>query len=249
MAWRCDYPAHSKENANAACHEPSARRCGFFAAIGQARANLISNGSFESPPLSPADAQAFAGGSTSITGWTALGSEVILIETTYGEPGHGMTAFNAQDGSNSIDVTGSGNTGPTDGIEQTIATTPGREYTLSFFVGRAESSNGSATFLGPATVDFSLSGGPRIAFTNVNSPPAGFVNWQQFSTTFTASGLNTTISFLNGTSTDRGYAGLDNVVVTEVPLPEPSTGLLFALGLGSLALALRKRADHRNSQW
>ena len=74
-----------------------------------------------------------------------------------------MNQFNAQSGLNSIDITGAGNTGPTDGIQQSVATTAGHQYALSFYVGRAQTVAGNGTGLvfynSPATVDLSINGG------------------------------------------------------------------------------------------
>src|SRR5690349_6490700 len=102
-----------------------------------ASANLLLNGSFESPVLAPGDAATFSGGSSAIPGWTVLGNDIALVETTYSENSppvhdHGMVAFNAQDGFNSVDITGSNNSGPADGLSQTVATLVGQTYTLSF---------------------------------------------------------------------------------------------------------------------
>ena len=52
------------------------------------------------------------------------------------------------------------------------------------------------------------------------------INWQQFSTTFTAVGSSTTIDFLNGT-TDNNQAGLNVSLVT---VREPCSAVLAAFG-------------------
>src|SRR5207249_1916696 len=115
----------------------------------------------------------------------------------------------AQDGLSSLDLTGDFNTGPTDGIQQTVATTVGHLYQLSFYVGRAQSNNGNSAYQQPATVDVSIDGGPRIGFTNSNSPIPGSVDWRLFNLNFTASTSNTSIAFLSGTGFPTAEAGLD----------------------------------------
>ena len=140
-------------------------------------------------------------------------------------------------------ITGHGNTGPTDAIQQIVATTVGQNYILSFYVGRAQSNNGNSTYQGPATVDLSINGGGAVGFTNTDAPPPGFGDWANFSTTFIATGSTTTITFLNGTGGQTYYAGLDNVSMVEVP--EPSTLVLSALGgVGLSVAAARRRRRH-----
>jgi len=196
-------------------------------AVGKARASLITNGSFESPALPSGGLLNVAGGGTAITGWTVQGSDVNLLQTNYSEVVNGMNQFNAEDGLNSLDITGSGNTGPTDGVEQTVTTTPGQAYYLSFYVGRAQSDNGNSAYLDPATVDLSIDGGPRTSFTNSLATPSGGIGWEQFNTSFIAAGSSTTITFLNGTPSGTNEASLDNITL----VPEPSSTVLLGIGL------------------
>ena len=178
-----------------------------------AGAQIVSNGSFETPVLTEGEARLFATGA-SIGAWTVLGSAgnpvaVFSIHTMYGEASLGVTAFNAQNGLNSLDLTGSFNQGLESGVQQTIPTVIGRQYLLSFHVGRA---SGRSVYATASTVELSIDGGPRAPYTNSNSTP-GAVNWQQFTASFVATGPTTTLSFYNGQTTNR-FSGLDNVVVT-----------------------------------
>ena len=100
---------------------------------------LIVNGGFETPATTNGAFTQYSGGSN-FPGWSVLGNDVIVINTNYNEGGLG---FNANRGLASIDLTGAGNTGPTNGISQTIATGPG-SYRLSFFVGNASPTGGNA---------------------------------------------------------------------------------------------------------
>ena len=198
-------------------------------------ASLIVNGGFELPVLPNGGGEGFTGGSTGIPGWTVVGNDIGLLQTNLSELQNGIIRFNAQEGLNSVDLTGAFNTGPTDGITQTVATTSGSAYTLSFWVGRAQSDNGFSGYQDPATVDLSLNGGPRVSFTNSDQPTPGLVDWKQFSTSFVASGSSTTITFLNGTPINTDQAGLDNVTFTPsgTAVPEPGT-LTLALVAGAL---------------
>lgn len=203
-----------------------------------AGAQVIANGSFEVPVLNPGEARLFATGS-SIGAWTVLGTAgnaaaVYSVHSAYGEPGNGVNAFPAQDGLNSLDLTGMANQGTASGVQQSFVTVAGQQYQVSFFVGRA---SGGSLYSTDATVDLSIDGGPRMPFTNSNSA-AGTAVWQQFATTFVATGPSTTLAFFNGQTTNN-FSGLDNVVVT--PIPEPG-----ALGLAAVAvLAGRWRRGRR----
>lgn len=185
--------------------------------------NLLLNPSFESPTLAPGGLTV---NFTSVGAWTVLGSSVLHIETTFSEPTFGMIAYNAQHGLNAVDLTGRGDVNTT-GITQSISTVVGQVYNVSFYVGRA----GGTTSLSAATADFSIdNGATRTSFTNSGLTP-GFVNWQQFTTSFMATSAATSISFYNRPGPIvNGYVGLDNVSVTAASAPEPTTLVLLALG-------------------
>ena len=217
-------------------------RCGALLVVltcpaAAAHANLIVDGGFEVPFLLPGAAVGVSGGG-SIGAWSVVGAGVAHIETSYGEPGNGITAFNSQEGLNSLDLTGLGNEGPTSGVEQGVATTVGQTYRLSFFVGRA---GGNAPFyVTPATVDLSIDGGPRLGFTNSGLTP-GFNNWQEFTIFFDAALPTTTLTFYNGTPGPTAEAGLDDVVLEPAAaVPEPATATLLCAGVTAL-IALRFR--------
>jgi hypothetical protein len=76
------------------------------------------------------------------------------------------------------------------------------------------------------------------AFTNSSTTP-GIQVWEQFFTTFTATGPTTTIEFLNADPANDNSNGLDNVTVNAAggtPVPEPGTLSLVAAGLFGLLL-------------
>ncbi|MGA2032382.1 MAG: DUF642 domain-containing protein [Thermoguttaceae bacterium] len=195
---------------------------------GVIQAALIADGGFETPVLPSGAAQFFTPGQY-IGPWLVLGSggaNVALIQTNYSEyngVNNGLLQFNAQEGLNSLDLTGAGNTGPTSGVQQTIGTTLGQAYLVSFYVGRAA---GNGYYATAATDDLSINGGPRVPFTNSNATP-GHDNWQEFTYTFTATGPSTTITFYNDTPYGTNEAGLDNVNVT--PVPEPASLVVWGL--------------------
>lgn len=225
------------------------------------RADLIVNGDFETPSVK-AGKYSIYGANKSIGAWKVLGKDVLLHSTTYKEKG---ITFNSHSGNNALDITGNGNTGSGDGVTQSVATTVGTQYLLSFYVGRGDAGKDKTSgpvYANPATVDLSINGGSRLSFTN-SDVTANAVNWKEFSYLFTATSLSTTISFLNGTppnSNKKGtvnqgsnYAGLDDVslaavpgLTTTVPVPEPSTIVtvaLVGLSLGVTRVARRRRVS------
>ncbi len=161
-----------------------------------AATNLVVNGDFESDPASNGGYIQYFGGNT-FSGWTVTGNDVIVIDESYNESG---LVFNAQGGSqNAIDLTGAGNTGAADGITQTIATTAGTLYRLTFYVGNASPTGGNASsYTQPSTLNLSIDGGPLASFTNATNTPFG-INYKKFTTTFTATGA-TLLAFSNGPS-------------------------------------------------
>ena len=209
-----------------------------------AQAQIV-NGSFETPAIS-GTFQNFTPGS-SIGAWTVVGNagtSVTLLTTTYSEPGNGMTAFQSLDGVQSLDITGPGNLGTTVGVQQSITTVNGQAYTLSFFVGKAQSSNGSPFYSDPTILDLSIDGGARTSFTNPNAGNSGFLDWKQFTFDFTATSTSTSVAFFNGTASgNENEVGLDNITIAPrvAATPEPgAVSLLAGLGL-SAGVFLRRR--------
>lgn len=197
-----------------------------------AAVNLVVNGGFEAPALSPGGFNAFGGGTT-IGNWLAPAATVGFLHTSYSEGG---LVFNSRSGAAALELTGAGNTGPTAGVSQIVATGFGT-YRLQFYVGNASPTGTNAAVYGqPSTVKLSINGGPATTFANADNTPFG-INWRQFSVVFAATGP-TNIAFLNGTSDDN-YAGLDDVTVTAVP--EPASWALLIAGFGLTGAVMRRQ--------
>jgi Carbohydrate binding domain len=211
-------------------------------------AATIVNGGFESPVLLPGTLSRYVGGQN-LNGWTVLGNDVQPIQTTFSESDNGVPAFTAQEGLNSLDITGSGNTGLTNGIQQSISTNNGETYRLSFYVGVAKG-DGQGFYDLPSVLSLSINGGTRTAFTNSNLVQ-GQINWAPLFQDFTATSSSTTIAFFNGVpagsnaiNSGNNFVGLDNVQIstlssaTAVPEPFTAIGTLIS---GTTALRMRRK--------
>src|SRR5438105_1537310 len=148
-------------------------------------ANLLVNGSFETPVVTPGTFANFTTNSTAITGWTVFGPAVSVVSGTFTS---GALSFPAQDGVQWLDLTGP-TSGPSEGVNQTVTTTPGQTYNLSFYVGNIVGGGFGST----STVGV-LVNGSQIA-TETNSTPGTTLNWKLFTVPFTAASASTIIGF------------------------------------------------------
>ncbi len=198
--------------------------------------NLLVNGGFDGDNVPTGGYVVYNAGDTiGGGGWTVLGAggnSSLNAHTAYVEPG---VAFVSQAGANALDLTGAGNTGPLDGIIQTVATTVGQAYLLSFYVGNAD---GNGNYLLPSSLTLSIGGGTPVTYTN-SDITAGTINWKYFSTSFVASSSSTSIQFNNATAIGDNYAGLDTVVLSAVP--EPATWAMMIAGFGIVGGAMRRQ--------
>ena len=174
-------------------------------------ANLIKNGSFEQPIVA-------AGGltclNTAFADWTVVGApgNVCILSTTYTAGGFTVPA---EAGEQSIDLTGYGSNMAT-GVSQTVATTPGAAYQLTFWVGNVVNTGGPDGVTSTVNV---LVNGVQV-YTATNSLGAGSTSavWQKFTATITSLTTQTSIAFINGDPAGDNYNGLD--AITLVPQAE-----------------------------
>jgi len=143
--------------------------------------NLIQNGSFETPVVAPGTYQEFPVGAAAIPKWEITGEvgSVAVISTTLS--GNGFT-FQAKSGQQSLDLTG-GSNGQT-GVQQTVATTPGAAYELTFHVGNVYDLGGA--FGSSSTVNVYVNG---ILLTSVRNAAGKNSNnqvWKKVSVAFQA---------------------------------------------------------------
>src|SRR5206468_11245153 len=98
------------------------------------------------------------------------------------------------------------------GIQQSIATTPGATYALTFFIGSAYNPGGP---LGIAsTVRVRINGTLIASFTFNAMPGSTAQQWRKSSTEFQATSSTTFLSFINADPPGVTDNGLDAVAVT-----------------------------------
>ena len=221
--------------------------------------NLLVNGSFENPNVSGASScgpylnclgfHNGVAGNDNIAGWQLIGkggvdsdgnpipgapATIMVLNASYTEPdgASGLTLnFHPQDGLQSVDLTGEGNQGTTNGIKQSVTTTPGSVYDISFWLGHQYSAAPGYT-LGPSSLALYIDGALVGTYDNSLNTFED-VTWSSFSYKFTAASPSTVVAFLNNTSAGNNYVGLDNVSLTSVP--EPSSLIFLAVGMTLLA--------------
>ena len=174
-------------------------------------ANLVVNGSFESPGFT--NAVNYINSTSGIPGWTVVGpaSRNVAVHKT---PNVGVelgSAFNyAQDGSYYLDLSGNGTNHPT--VQQYFTTWEGFGYALSFYIGTTSSAP-TAT-ISVQVVD---------PFTNLNATltPApstdGNINWTYFQGTFGVGNRLVLLRFRDISNSDDNNSFIDNVRISAWP--------------------------------
>ncbi len=179
-----------------------------------AQANVV-NGSFES----------FGGSGNSnigqgLTGWTISGGGIDIVNTSYWQAGAGVTSISL------------GWTSPAT-ISQTVATTSGQAYDLSFLMA-AEIFGGSALRTMDVLWNGNIVATPSFAYTGQGPTNMG---WELNSVQVVGTGSDL-LEFRSTTTAQSNYGpALDDVRLTAV-VPEPAS--MSALALGAFAF-LRKR--------
>lgn len=198
-------------------------------------ANLLVNGSFETPAIAPASFFDFGvGGEPAGFAWTVTTNTVDIVSNGWS----GGTAF---DGVQWLDLVGFGTTG---GVEQTFVTTPGQQYTLSF----AYANNPVTGVPGPFSADVAITSGAATllnqSISHGTSTTSG-LDWTPFSMTLAATGTSATLAFDETVGGPNGGIFLDAVSINAAPssVPEPTTLILLATGLAAMLVLVRRRKE------
>ncbi len=190
-------------------------RAGFFGMVlcsvtaAFCQTNLIKDGSFEEPVVAPGSYRTFSTGNT-FRHWQVVGNSgnVNIVSTTFNSEGFG---FPAKAGYQWLDLTGNSNTAT--GVAQTVATTPGTTYTLTFYVGNVY--DPQSIFGVSSTVNVYVDGQQVYTATNSDGMGTKYQVWQKFMTTIVATNSTTTIAFINADPPNDNTNGLD--LITLVP--------------------------------
>ena len=171
-----------------------------------AATNVIKNGGFEVPAVAAGGFELFSTGQA-FSGWRVVGARgnVAVISGKY--QGAGIT-FNAEAGAQWMDLTGLESNLAT-GVAQTVATTRGTEYHLTFWVGNVYNPGGA--FGVSSTIKVYVNGVRKLTATNSLHPANHKQAWKEFALTIRATSSRTTISFINGDPRTDNSNGLDAV--------------------------------------
>jgi len=176
-------------------------------------ANLLKDGGFEGGSVPPGQYSTFSPGQK-MDDWKVIASAAVapcpelLVSTAYQQDG---IAFTARSGKHWLDLGdlsgGSCYNGASEGIQQTVPTTLGASYTLSFWVG---------SIYDPTTVFtkmprfYAFQNGVILVSSVIYGVPGTAQQWKQYTASFTATSDRTTISFLAPTLNPQDV-GLDDV--------------------------------------
>ncbi|HAB15400.1 MAG TPA: DUF642 domain-containing protein [Verrucomicrobiota bacterium] len=190
-------------------------------------ANLVGNGSFETPP---GNYEYIPGGSTYINDWTTILNGVEIFTNTDIGLGYPYPTT-IGDGVKAVDLAPYTYQGG--GITQVLSTVPGQSYELTFLAGTVESFGKDGT----GTVEAILSTQFEFALENFTSD----IVWEKKTFSFVASGPTSTLTFYSFDDASQHLAAIDNVVVRSQSVPESSP-----IGMATLILAAAAIAHRRN---
>jgi choice-of-anchor C domain-containing protein len=192
-------------------------------------ADLVTNGSFESPAVSGLFDTYYGVDATSLTGW--------VVDQAGTSINHVQTQWNDADGFQSIDLNGI----VAGSIYQDLATTAAQQYKIRFALA------GNPEGYDPKRVQVLWDGG-QIADVTFVQTGYGTINmgWTYYEFFATAAGNTTRLTFNSLTGAMSGDAGvqtwygpaLDDVSVT--PIPEPNCAMICVTGLLLLSFARRR---------
>ena len=175
-------------------------------AVPAAAANLVKDGSFETPPSPQGSYTVYQPGQM-IGPWTVVGASG-NVATVY-DYNEGGVVWSAHQGKAFVDLTGTCDCGAPSGVAQTVKTVAGTMYKLTFWVGNTSIQGQGLT----STVEVYVGSSKRLSATNKAGEGSTKEVWRQFSITFVARKASTTISFINADPSGDEQNGLDSVSV------------------------------------
>jgi hypothetical protein len=189
------------------------------------------------------------GGSTTATGWTTTGYNLVLNDATntvhsvalWDAANGGTSSWNglSPNGGNFVAMDGDYGTGP---IRQTITgLTVGGTYTLSFDYAFAQQKGYTGNTIQSLSADFG--GNSVFQSADYALPSQGFSGWQTETVTLTATSTSEVLSFLaQGNLPVPPFALLTDVSLTGgAAVPEPASWAMMLVGLGAVGAAIRRR--------
>jgi len=194
-------------------------------------AELVTNGGFENPAVSPPCCSTVP--PESLPGWTAT-PNVNVVLGTYSSTNGNL----AYEGNQYLDLVGQGGTGS---IFQDLVTTAGQAYTLTFAYSHNLFTPSSAT-----SASASVSVGSLFDIVMHDTGDTSNLDWHVFSGTFTAGGPTTRLTFTNLTGGVNEGVLLDGVSVAAVP--EASTWMMMLVGFAGMGMVMRRRRSQRLPQ-
>ena len=198
------------------------------AGTANAATELVVNGSFENNVISSSWAAL-----SSVTGWTSSASGNSAFEIQKGATQGGQGGFNpvAAAGTQYLEL----NAASLTSVSQSIATTAGGTYALSFaYSGRPDTPGGASSLMNVYWGSTLLT--PTALIGNTSGV------WQTYSQNVSALGSSTLLRFesIGPVSAPTYGSYLDNVSVMTA-VPEPESYAMMLLGLGLLGFMARRK--------
>ena len=198
------------------------------AGTANAATELVVNGSFENNVISSSFATL-----SSVTGWTSSANGNSAFEIQKGATQGGLVGFNpvAAAGKQYLELNAARQTS----VSQSIATTAGGTYSLSFaYSGRPDTPGGASSLMNVYW------GSTLLTPTALIGTTSGV--WQTYSQNVSALGSSTLLRFesIGPVSAPTYGSYLDNVSVMTA-VPEPESYAMMLLGLGLLGFMARRK--------